>query len=187
MQPLSYQSLPSSCWVTSMINGMLFLFKDNKKTSLLAYSLLHKLLSENGVFCYTKKELKNFKAVIGAVEACTGIQIKVFSKLDVESKLEDLHFINQVVVCDIGAGEHSILITNFNDDWFEGFDPSWDSVKKNRMETGNYATYAPFKENSKGLINVRIHKDHLLRSKNLKPYQMGSIQYRFMTVLELDE
>ena len=183
MQPLSYQSLPTSCWITSMINGMLFLLKDNKKISLLAYRLLHELLVDEGVFCYTQKELKNFKIIICAVEACSGIQIRFFRQTEVETELENLHFRNQVAVCDIGAGEHSILITKLNNSWFEGFDPWWDSVKGNPFDKEKYKTYAPFKEGTQGTVNVRIQKDHLLKSRNIKPYQMGSIKYRFMTVL----
>ena len=130
MQPLSYQILPASCWVTSMLNGIIFLFESNTKVPLLAYRLLHELLIEKGVFYYTKKELTSFEAIIKAVSTCTGLKIDYHSGHAVQPAIEALNFNTQVAVCDIGSGDHSILINGIKEDWVEGFDPYWDSVKK---------------------------------------------------------
>jgi len=48
-QPLSYQTLPCSCWVTSVINGLLCLHKDKNAIPGFALRLLHSVLTDEGV------------------------------------------------------------------------------------------------------------------------------------------
>ena len=121
MHPLSSQPLGTSCWVTSMINGIMYLHK-GKRVPFMAYRLLHNLLVEDGVFYYTKKEQQQFEAVIQAVGACSNLEITYRTADDVENLIRDLNYTNQVAVCDIGSGDHSILINGFQNGAFEAFD-----------------------------------------------------------------
>ena len=48
-QPLNYQSLGVSCWVTSVMNALLVLKKGKERIPVLANRLLLSVLSEEGV------------------------------------------------------------------------------------------------------------------------------------------
>src|SRR5690606_33803809 len=94
-----------------------------KRVPFMAYRLLHNLLVEDGVFYYTKKDRKQFEAVIQAVGACSKLEISYRTGDDVENLIRNLNYTNKVVVCDIGSGDHSILINGFKNGVFEAFDP----------------------------------------------------------------
>lgn len=182
MHPLSYQVLPTSCWVTSMINAILYLHR-GKRVPFMAYRLLHNLLVEDGVFYYTKKQKQEFDAIISAVGACTKLEITYETGDAVEALMKNLDYKRQVAVCDIGSGEHSILVHGFKGGVFSAFDPYWDSVKKNEAQDGRYETFSPYMEGSGNTINVRIYADHLFAERAGTGFQMGAKSMRFATVL----
>lgn len=184
MHPLSYQVLPTSCWVTSMINGILFLYK-GRRVPFMAYRLLHNLLVEDGVFYYTKKEKQEFEAIIQAVGACSKLEITYRTGDDVEELVRNLNYTSQVAICDIGAGDHSILINGFKDGIFEAFDPYWDSVKDCESEEGKYETYSPYMNGSRNSVNLRLWAEHLFSPRAGVGFQMGATSKRFATVLTM--
>lgn len=182
MYPLNYQPLSSSCWVTSMINGILCLYP-GKRVSYMAYEVLHDLLAEDGVYYYTNKQVREFEAIVSAVGVCTGLDITYVNGKDVPDAIKRLDYQNQVAVCDIKAGAHSILINGYERGVFQAFDPYWEHVEKNETVEKKYETYAPYKENSNNTVNVRIWEKHLFAKRHLMPFQMGALKYRFATIL----
>ena len=183
MQPLSYQCAEHSCWVTCMINGIRLVNKTNTIDTRV-YKRLHSLLKSDGVPYCTKSERKAFNDVIEDVANRTELRMYNFSKDQVVLGIEGLHFSNQSVVCDVGNGEHSILLHKRKKDWFFGFDPCWYDEER----CGNRFLKIPKSEKN---INISIHRRHLfsqnvnddLCSRGLE-YHMGKARWRFVTVIE---
>lgn len=182
MQPLSYQVLSTSCWVTSMLNGILFLYKD-KHVPFIVYKLLNNLLTDKGVLYYTKQHEVEFDAIINAVSACTEIEISFERGDSVEDVIRGLDYKAQVAVCDINAGDHSILINGFQNDIFDTFDPYWDNVKGERSIEFRYKAFAPYMPGSKNSVNLQIWAEHLFEKRVGKGFQMGAVPMRGATVL----
>ena len=185
MQPLSYQVLPCSCWVTSVTNGLLCLFKDKNKIPGLVLRLLHVVLTDEGVLNSESSKKKDWEIILNAVKEKCNLGISTHTGIDVEKSLLSLDFGDSVVIADIGAGTHSILLSSRDGDWFLGFDPDWDQVKKGGSVEGQYQTL-PNSELKKGVqYNVKIHKDHLFRGKATKkqPFAMGAVRSRTITVI----
>ncbi len=149
----------------------------------MAYRLLHDLLIEEGVFYYTNKQVKEFEAIVQAVGACTGLEIGYVNGKEVGGAIKELDYQNQVAVCDIKAGAHSILINGYKDGVFLGFDPYWEHVAKNEFVADKYETYSPYMDDSSNTVNVRIWEAHLFAMRHTQPFQMGALKYRFATVL----
>lgn len=182
MHPLSYQPLATSCWVTSMLNGILFLNK-GKHVPFMANRLLSNIHVEDGVFYYTQKQKIEFEAIISAVGACTGLEITYFTGEEVERRLVNLDFNREVAVCDIGSGDHSILVNGESNGVFQAFDPYWDNVKKSDQIEGKYESYSPYFPESKHTVNLKIHKDHFFSKRTGAGFPMGAVSMRVVTVL----
>jgi hypothetical protein len=165
-----------------MVNAILFLNR-GKHVPFMAHRLLHNLLVEDGVFYYTKKEKQEFDAIIGAVGVCAQLEISYECGDLVEKLLRNLDYQSQVAVCDIGAGDHSILIHKYENGVFDAFDPYWDNVKGSLTKTGEYETFSPYKDGSKNSVNLRIWENHLFSERTGNGFQMGAKSRRFATVL----
>ncbi|MCC5900790.1 MAG: hypothetical protein JJT87_02515 [Halomonas sp.] len=165
-----------------MINAILFLYR-GKRIPFMAYRLLHNLLVEDGVFYYTKKEKQEFDVIINAVGACAKLEITYETGDAVENLVKTLDYTRQVAVCDIGSGDHSILVNGFRDGVFSAFDPYWDNVKKGESHDERYETFAPYMEGSRNSINLRIWAEHLFAERAGSGFQMGAKSMRFATVL----
>lgn len=184
MQPLSYQMLSSSCWVTSMINGMLLLYRDKNRIPPLAYRLVHSVLTDDGV--HDSGPVRNdWKIVLDAIQQRTGFQIDTYQGRDVASALEALTFKKQVAICDIGSGSHSILLTGRDGEWIEAFDPDWDNVKKSNGLSQHFITMPTAGSKRANAVNVKIKSCHLTKSGKgrIAKFQMGAVASRTLTVL----
>lgn len=164
-----------------MINGILCL-NQGKRVPFMAYRLLHDLLIEEGVFYYTNKQVREFEAIVSAVATCTGLEITYATGKEVPGALQGLDYQNQVAVCDIKGGDHSILINGYKDGVFVGFDPYWEHVENSEFVKDRYETYAPYMDSANN-ANVRIWEQHLFAQRHVSPFQMGALRYRFATVL----
>ena len=112
---------------------------------------------------------------------------------DVANEFRDLDFDKRVAVCDVGNGDHSILLNDKSEcgNWFSAFDPWWygeDQARK-EMVSGNDGVELK----NEAAVNVRIHLNHLLDSyvKYRELYMLGAaypvgnnIEKRFLTVVE---
>lgn len=178
MPLLSYQSAGETCWVTCMVNGIRFVKKE-PRISTAAYRLLHHPLRDYGV-----EYDSTFEAVLTGVRSLTGLKFTCSRGNDVAPTIEALHFKRQVAVCDIGSGDHSILLTGRHKDWFSAFDPWW--YERGRRDIRRRLRF-PEDESS---TNVKIHREHLLGERRGKgygegmAYQMGKIGSRCLTVIE---
>jgi hypothetical protein len=186
MQPLSYQIHPSSCWVTSMLNGLLLLYGNKNRISTLVYRLLHSVLTDEGV--YTQGKLgTDLSAVLMAIQIRTGLKVHHYDSDEVEIAVRNLNFQKQVAVCVVNAGQHAILLIGRSDGWIEAFDPDWDGVKQKREIPDAYITQPEIRKKRRlGQINVLIHESYLVRSRGNKRggYHMGAVSSRTLTVME---
>lgn len=186
MQPLSYQILPCSCWVTSMLNGLLLLYGDKNRMPGLVYRLLHAVLTDEGV--NTQGSLKNdLSTVLEAIQIRTGLRVLNYHGTEVEAAIRELNFIKQVAVCDIDAGTHSILLSGRSNGGIEAFDPDWDSVKKKREKPNAYVVQPEEnRQRRRGQVNVLIAEEHLLHARRMRKgeFKMGAVTTRTLTVLE---
>jgi hypothetical protein len=82
MQPLSYQILPFSCWVTSMLNGLLVLHKDKNKISGLVYRLLHAVLTDEGVYTQGQPGC-DLNTILSAVQFSSGLKVRHYNNVAV--------------------------------------------------------------------------------------------------------
>ena len=187
MQPLSYQTTARTCWETSMVNGILFLLdedelcRQDQLCHLYAYRALHYFVW-NDVNNYYKE--KHFLPVIGAIEKFTGLRVDYRRGCDVDNAVRALHFDGQVAICDVGNGEHSILLNGKHDGWFSAFDPWW----YGNIRPPSVDLQFPIGDPS---VNVKIREQHLLagildtaRFESGLSYQMGDKnKKRFVTIL----
>jgi len=115
-QPLNYQSLGVSCWVTSVMNALLVLKKEKKRIPVLANRLLLSVLSEEGV------EDNKAKVIITAISDLCSLAMEVIEgeKENIINRVTTMED-NEVIIADTGSGEHSILILGGrkNDNWLK--------------------------------------------------------------------
>ncbi len=189
MHPLSYQPTKVSCWVTSMINGLLFLSsgKDLEDPPLVppkAYEALHKILSDEGVYYYTQAQLKELDKVLDIICQITKYRVIYHSKERVEPAIHSLHFRNQVAVCDIEAGEHSILLNGGEGNWIYAFDPYWANVNQPEFKKNCYEIQPHVELGLVGVVNLKVDLGYFLSKRSLNGFQLGAVSKRFLTVIE---
>ena len=166
MQPLSYQSAEESCWTTCMINGIRLVTGKNRIPTR-AYRAVQRLLQNDGVEFYTDEEWEAWEHAKQKVGRLTGLNINHYTGAAVQDALLELEFDRRVAVCDVGNGDHSILLRNKKGYWFEGFDPYWYDEERCggrllRFPKGDRTT------------NVRIHQRQLFgQGANDRAYTTG--------------
>ena len=193
MQPLSYQIGKTTCWPTSIINGIIFL-RNGERIEAFQYKILHcalnAILWREGVQYYEYDDIRDFESVTKSIENTFSVKIDYFMKQDVGNKIQDLHFENQVAICDIGNGRHSILLKGRKDGWFSAFYPWW--YESGRVDNENVKF--PNADESK-IVNIRIRRNHLLDDSferhtdeyiDGRAYPMGkNMSKRFVTVISI--
>ena len=194
MQPLAYQIGESTCWATSIINGIMFLRKGDRIGShqyKIMQSALNSLLRRKGVSYYTDDDFNDYANVMNLLETLFALQIHPAAGADVADAIRHLHFDGQVAICDVGNGDHSILLNGRSEcgNWISAFDPWW--YCDDRNDNGN----VQFPE-ERSLANVRISMRHLLEDpfadynneyRTGTAYPMGvgrGVANRFLTVIE---
>ncbi|MEJ1959409.1 MAG: hypothetical protein WDM70_08275 [Nitrosomonadales bacterium] len=186
MQPLSYQILPCSCWVTSMLNGLLLLCGNKNRMSGFVYRMIHAVLTDEGVPSNGRQK-RDLNTAIEAIAIHSGLRIRHYLGPDVEDALRKLTFQNQVALCDIDSGGHVILLTGRSCGWIEAFDPDWHNVKVKREKPDAYVVQPHFGRHCKRCrVNVLIAETHLLhvsRGRN-REFQMGAVSSRSLTVMQ---
>ena len=202
MQPLYYQIGTTTCWITSIINGIIYLRgkyggNEDARIESCHYKTLNaelnSILRSNGVFYDAENDTSDLDHILNVLGACFSMRFRCVRKKDVVGKILDLEFEREVVVCDIGNGAHSILLNGKSEcgNWLDAFDPWWYEQDQSREEV----TPIDKVERLCGAsVNVRIDLNHLLRDP-LKQYNreykvglaypMGqNIETRFLTVIE---
>jgi len=159
LQPLSYQQHETSCWVTSVMNGLLVLYKSKNKIPTLAYRLLHAILTNDGVLS-SGKHRDEWKIVMSAVGQVTDLDVAMHFGQDVEKAISNLQFNNQVAICDTESGVHSVLLSGRNGNTLEGFDPDWDNIVGGDEKPERYWTYPSGERGAQSWINFRVEVEH---------------------------
>ena len=177
-QPLWYQT-KSSCWVTSMLNGILFLLEDIDQIPVLVphimYSILKDDLEDMGGTYHDNSGYIPYRHYYSGIIKCieqfmnkhpqrASPQINIMMDCDasygIRDKLAKLHFNRQIVVCDIHSSQHSILIHGKRRRGKEliycGFDPYWNHVSGGEEIEHSYMT-----QPGDPRTNVLIYEEHL--------------------------
>ena len=184
MQPLSYQLAETTCWIACMLNGIRYLLKHNRLVTPV-YRAVHSLLQDRGVVYYEEGDLEALNEVYWRLERYTNLTFKYSRGCDVEPTLRRLKLSgDQVAICDVGDGDHSILLVERNDGWLKAFDPYWYAQ---RIENENVLVVGEW------CANINICENHLLgddlpahqEAYGLgQAYPMGQApETRFMTVI----
>lgn len=175
MQPLAYQIGKSTCWATSFINGIMFLRKgeriDSRRYKIMQ-SKLNSLLRKEGVRYDTVDGFRDYESVRNRLEKLFVLRIRTKRGAEVARAIRQLHFKKQVAICDVGNGDHSILLNGKSKrgKWLYAFDPWWHG--EDRKSNGNVRI-----PKYKTCVNVKIKMRHLLEdpySRYEKQYETGS-------------
>ena len=188
MQPLSHQLAKHSCWVACMLNGIRCLLEQDRLATPV-YRIVHSLLQDRGVVYYKKRDLEALKQVYWRLKKYTGLTFKPYRGEDVEPTLKRLELKgDQVAICDVWNGDHSILFTGRKGVWLRAFDPWWydnrnPDEKIVQVVENWYVNHA----------NTEILQDHLLDEDfqaHKTQYELGQaypmgpdLKTRFMTVI----
>ena len=177
-QPLSYQTLPCSCWYTSAVNALLVLMGDKNIIPGVALRLLNTVLTDEGVHNNGIKGNEDWLLVMKAIGIRCKLDINNYTKNDVDY-ITKMSFKNSVAICDIQGGRHSILITNRDNNFYYGFDPDWNQVKSNTISEAEVNHDYP------NLFNFKATHEHFLSNKTSmsRPFAMGAISARNLTVI----
>ena len=183
-QPLSYQLAETTCWPACVLNGIRFLLKQDRLETPV-YRIVHSLLQDYGVVYYEERDLEALMEVYWRLEKYTGLTIKYWQGKDVAPTLRDLELNgDQVAICDVGDGDHSILLTKRRDNWLKSFDPYWYSRRNPDSEIVRIVDF--WHANTKILQCHLLEEDSRAHEKAYQrgeAYPMGDERTRFMTVI----
>ena len=198
MQPLAYQIGRSTCWITSIINGIMFL-RNGERIGYLQYKIMQHALSSflrsgkkgewEGVWFETDEEFGVYDDVMKFSETLFSLSIRTVRDAEVADATRHLDFVDQVAICDVGNGDHSILLNGKSKcgNWLSAFDPWW--YGGDRTDSENVR----FPEETIA-TNVEIRMCHLLEDpygkykeeyKTGKAYPMGrNMAQRSLTIIK---
>ena len=157
------------------------------------YLALHGLLKDDGSYYYQDKDFAKYKKVIEKVGNNTGLKIIPYRDEEVETAIQKLNFDRnkRVAVCDVGNGDHCILIVGEHEEgatgrWLHCFDPYWKTTrnKDGSVKLSNNPPLYTF--HNENFVNVKIKEDHLLKPTNTTTkttFIMGK-DMRFLTIME---
>jgi len=152
------------------------------------HAVLNSRLRENGVD--TDEGRVVFDHIFDVLKITFDFNYKHFEQGKVADEIRGLHFNDQVAICDVGNGGHSILLTGISrcGEWLSAFDPWWYPGRRDDNENVKFPD-----ENDKWYgENVRIRCDHFIddpcnrhrveHNKGLA-YPMGKPPgHRFLTI-----
>ena len=190
MQPLSYQSSETSCWIVCMLNGIRYLLKKSRVETP-TYRLIHSLLRDSGIAYIQERDLEKLREVYWRLGKYTPLKFECEIGEDVTAAVKNLEFKKKsVAVCLIGDGDHAILLNQRHGKWLHAFDPWWYARPKKRQENAPQHLKFPLDDR---FVNVKIQEPHFLEERvdqneyiNGRAYQMGEISLRFITIIRKD-
>lgn len=198
MQPLAYQIGRSTCWVTSIINGIMFL-RNGERIGYLQYKTMQSTLNSflrsekkgksEGIWFETDEEFGVYENVIKLLESFFALRICTKTCAEVADAIRQLHFNKQVAICSVGNGDHGILLNAKSECgcWLSAFDPWWYGAV--RTDNGNVRF-----PGERIRTNVLIRMCHLLEdpySRYAREYNRGTAypmgknkDEHFLTIIE---
>ena len=178
IQPLSYQQQASSCWITSVFNGLLVLLRSADAIPNELARILYMLSSKDGT---EDREAEKIIKIFNVYDL--NIQLQVFKGLQVtEMKIDSVLNQNGVVIADIEQGDHSVLITGMikDEDRYKIFDPSWETVSKG-MKTKNKDLVFTSVE---GEYNLLINKNDFFKNHYKGKIRLGGKKARYIVTMK---
>jgi hypothetical protein len=178
-QPLSYQQQDSSCWVTSMSNGLIYLLGHGGKINNLIARMLYSGTSVHGTEDEIAKDLIAFINSNKIPINCRIVQGQKVTKTIITKNLND----NSVIVADTQSGDHSVLLTKHENGKLHIFDPDWTSVISWKNKNNNNCKI----ERSRPHTNVIVAIDEFFKQKyyeNTLPFKMGAPSERYIVIMK---
>ena len=175
-QPLGYQQQADSCWITSMMNAMVFLHGNANKIPNELARILYAISSKDGTENKEAERIVDFindyKELKIKCEICEGETIA-------EDLLKDVIEKGSVIVADVQAGCHSVLITGLDQRGkkIKIFDPDWSTVLKD----GQYIEIIRNEPEFNALVS--IEEFFKKWASNQTPLRMGGVNSRSWIVL----
>jgi hypothetical protein len=173
-QRLSYQQQTAACWITSVLNGMVFLLGSGTRIPNIIARMLYSISSRDGTV---------------DTEADQLVRILNNAELNVRGRIErgrDLtpsvvtHAIGRgaCVVADTLSGRHTVLIVGRRDREFLLFDPDWENIHpRPHSKPGRYAIVL-----DQPLYNVRVSAGELFKRRRDR-FSMGAVSERYGIVM----
>lgn len=179
-QPLSYQQQSCSCWITSMMNGMIFLLGNSNEISNELARIIYAGSSGDGT---RNDQASDLLCLINHNKIPIECECKERDKVSknlIRKSLRD----DAVIISDTMSGDHSILLTKMEGDFIFLFDPWWKNIRT-----------MPFKSEGKfqritneEYYNGKVHIEELFREKYLNkkhtPFTMGAVPSRYVVIME---
>ena len=178
-QPLSYQQQGSSCWITSMSNGLIYLLGHGGRINNLIARILYSGTSINGTDDRIAEDLIAFINSNKIPISCRIVKGQEVEKQDIEENLNG----NSVIVADTQAGQHSVLLNKYKNNELHIFDPDWPSVmawKNKKMDNCEIVLDRPH-------TNVIVAIDEFFKkrySENMLPFIMGAPSERYIIIMK---
>ena len=161
MLPLQYQIGRSTCWATSIMNGIMFLREGELITSY-QYKMANCVFGSNlwrgGVWYYEYDDERDLNSILRSLEHIFGIKVKFCKRNDAIEQIKKLPLGKDIVaVCDVGNGKHCILLNGIDQrrEWASAFDPWWYEDQRNDNENVIFP-------DRNSCINVKIRLEHML-------------------------
>lgn len=179
-QPLGYQQQSCSCWITSMMNGMLFLLGNSDKISNELARIIYAGSSGYGTRNDQASDLlcliNNNKIPIN----CECKEKEEVSRNLIRKSLKD----DAVIISDTMSGDHSILLTKMEGDFIFLFDPWWKNIRTMPFESeGKFQRIT-----NKNYYNGKVHIEELFGGRYLNekhtPFTMGAVSSRYVVIME---
>ena len=198
-QPLSYQTHPNSCWVTSVLNALCLLYtptatripkkfkygsKEKDDVVKFAHRLLHAALTDDGV-----DGSSGWDFILDAIGKRANWEIRTFKEADVEPTLKGLHFNRQVAICDLENGNHSVLVLGKYEGGFVVFDPDWNNILKARKDIEKFVELKDVKKNDAQIErgNLWISSEFFLSKTSAElNFRLGSSN-RVLSVISIPD
>ena len=178
-QPLSYQQQDSSCWVTSMSNGLIYLLGHGGKINNLIARMLYSGTSIDG----TEDEIaKDLIAFINSNKILINCRILLGQKVTKTIITKNLNN-NSVIVADTQAGYHSVLLNKYENGKLYIFDPDWTSVISWKNKKNNNCKIVLNHPHT----NVIVAIDEFFKKsyhKNTLPFKMGAPNERYIVIMK---
>lgn len=177
-QPLGYQQQDSSCWITSVMNGMICLLGSASRIPNEIARIIYALSSKDGTELKEARKVADFLNFYAIDLQCSLLERDQVTPGELRKVLAR----GVVVVADVRAGAHSVLVTGYHEGKYQIFDPNWDVIKAGlRSKVSN----AEFSEPTHR-YNVLVPEEEFFAGKvtDTGKLRMGAVSKRCLFIME---
>jgi hypothetical protein len=171
-QPLSYQQQDSSCWITSILNGLIYSLGSADKIPNEIARILYVLSSKDGTY---NAEAEKIVKYLNLSELKVKLRVWEGSSVTPQ-KVKSILKKKGVIIADIDQGGHSVLITNYADKQFKIFDPDWNTIRKGMKTNISGTTFTTSEYN----YNISIDEKELFKNYYKGKIRLGGEKSRLI-------